>query len=135
VAPALEDRVLAVAAKLREGGTAVLLVKQWIEKALRLADRVYALARGKLVLETATSEPNLPQRLEHAYFGTDVPAGVYARVINGTKATSKNKRTGSELRHPRESGDPGGLGPRFRGDDVECCLNAKWFNCFWASPN
>ena len=28
-------------------------------------------------------------------------------------------------RHPRESGDPGGLGPRFRGDDVECCLNAK----------
>ena len=81
MAPALVDRVLAVAAKLREGGTAVLLVKQWIEKALRLADRVYALARGKLVLETATSEPNLPQRLEHAYFGTDVPAGVSERQV------------------------------------------------------
>jgi hypothetical protein len=53
---------------------------------------------------------------------------------HGCKATSKNKRTGSELRHPRESGDPGGLGPRFRGDDVECCLNPKWFNYFWASP-
>ena len=41
------------------------------------------------------------------------------------KATSKNKRTGSELRHPRESGDLSHMGPRFRGDDVECCLNAK----------
>jgi hypothetical protein len=26
------------------------------------------------------------------------------------------------------------LGPRFRGDDVECWLNPKWFNYFWASP-
>ena len=78
LSPVLVDRVLAVAAKLREGGTAVLLVEQLIEKALRLADRVYALARGKMVLEAATSEPNLPQRLEHAYFGKDVPSGVYA---------------------------------------------------------
>jgi branched-chain amino acid transport system ATP-binding protein len=76
--PALVDRVLAVAAKLRDGGTAVLLVEQLIEKALRLADRVYAPARGKLVLAAATSQPDLPQRLEHAYFGKDVPAGVYA---------------------------------------------------------
>ena len=51
------------------------------------------------------------------------------------KPTPKNKRTGSELRHLRESGDPRGLGPRFRGDDVECCLNAKRFDYFWASPN
>ena len=78
LSPVLVDRVLSVAAKLREGGTAVLLVEQLIEKALRLADRVYALARGKMVLEAATSEPNLPQRLEQAYFGKDVPSGVYA---------------------------------------------------------
>ena len=56
----------------------MLLVEQLIEKALRLADRVYALARGRVVLEAATTEPDLPQRLEHAYFGQDVPAGVYA---------------------------------------------------------
>ncbi len=78
LSPVLVDRVLAVAAKLREGGTAVLLVEQLIEKALRLADRVYALARRKVVLEAATSEPELPQRLEQAYFGKDVPVGVYA---------------------------------------------------------
>jgi hypothetical protein len=40
-------------------------------------------------------------------------------------AAPKNKRTSSKLHHPRESGDPGGLGPRFRWDDVECCLNAN----------
>ena len=78
LSPVLVDRVLAVAAKLREGGTAILLVEQLIEKALRLADRVLALARGRVVLEAATSEPELPQRLEHAYFGQDVPPGVYA---------------------------------------------------------
>ncbi len=78
LSPVLVDRVLAVAAKLRDDGTAVLLVEQLIEKALRLADRVYALARGRVVLEAATSEPDLPLRLEQAYFGQEVPAGVYA---------------------------------------------------------
>lgn len=78
LSPVLVDRVLAVASKLRDAGTAVLLVEQLIEKALRLADRVFALSRGKVVLEAATSEPDLPLRLEQAYFGQEVPPGVYA---------------------------------------------------------
>jgi branched-chain amino acid transport system ATP-binding protein len=72
LSPVLVDRVLAVAARLREDGIAVLLVEQLIDKALALADRVYALARGQIVLEAATTEPDLPSRLEHAYFGQDV---------------------------------------------------------------
>jgi branched-chain amino acid transport system ATP-binding protein len=47
-----------------------LLVEQLIEKALALADRVYALARGSIVLEARTSEADLPHRLEHAYMAT-----------------------------------------------------------------
>ena len=39
-----------------------------------VADRVYALARGSIVLEASTSEDDLPNRLEHAYFGQDVSA-------------------------------------------------------------
>jgi len=78
LSPVLVDRVLAVAARLREQGTAVLLVEQLIEKALRLADRVVALSRGRVVMAAATSEQDLPRRLEQAYFGTQVPAGVYA---------------------------------------------------------
>jgi len=71
LSPLLVDRVFAVLRQLRENGTAVLLVEQLIEKALALADRVYALARGAIVLQAATRELDLPRRLEHAYFGPD----------------------------------------------------------------
>ena len=76
LSPVLVDRVLAVVAQLREAGTAVLLVEQLIEKALAAADRVYALAQGNIVLEAPTSEADLPQRLEHAYFGHESHASV-----------------------------------------------------------
>ncbi len=76
LSPVLVDRVLATMETLRNNGTAVLLVEQLIEKALALADRVYALARGSIVLEAKTSEANLPTRLEHAYFGQDVSASL-----------------------------------------------------------
>ena len=56
LSPVLVDRVLAVAATLRQNGTAVLLVEQLVEKALRLADRVYAMAQGRVVMEAATTE-------------------------------------------------------------------------------
>jgi branched-chain amino acid transport system ATP-binding protein len=68
LSPVLVDRVFVVVRRLRETGTAVLLVEQLIEKALALADRVYALARGSIVLEANTSEADLPHRLEQAYF-------------------------------------------------------------------
>jgi branched-chain amino acid transport system ATP-binding protein len=49
----------------------VLLVEQLIEKSLAVADRVYALAQGRVVLQASTDEPDLPHRLERAYFGED----------------------------------------------------------------
>lgn len=70
LSPVLVDRVLVVVRRLREAGTAVLLVEQLIEKALALADRVYALAQGAIVLEAGTGEADLPLRLEHAYLAT-----------------------------------------------------------------
>lgn len=70
LSPVLVDRVLLVVRRLREAGTAVLLVEQLIEKALALADRVYALARGSIVLEAGTGEADLPQRLENAYLAS-----------------------------------------------------------------
>ena len=69
LSPVLVDRVLGVLAELRRGGTAVLLVEQLIDKAVALADRVCAMARGRVVLEAAASEPGLHARLEHAYMG------------------------------------------------------------------
>ena len=77
LSPLLVDRVLSVAARLRETGASVLLVEQLVEKALALANRVYALARGRIVLAAPTSEPDLPLRLERAYFGHDVAPALH----------------------------------------------------------
>lgn len=76
LSPVLVDRVLNVVTQLRKAGTAVLLVEQLVEKALAAADRVYALSQGHIVLQAATSEANLPQRLERAYFGHEEKAAV-----------------------------------------------------------
>lgn len=74
LSPVLVDRVFSVLSELRAGGTAVLLVEQLVEKALAVADRAYALAQGRIVLEAPASEPGLAGRLEHAYLGTGVLA-------------------------------------------------------------
>jgi branched-chain amino acid transport system ATP-binding protein len=71
LSPVLVDRVLAVITRLRDEGTAVLLVEQLVDKATAVADRVYALAQGRIVLEAASDTPDLPRRLERAYFGQD----------------------------------------------------------------
>ena len=77
LSPVLVDRVLAVVSELRATGTAVLLVEQLIEKALAVADRVVALAQGRVVLEAGTDEAHLPHRLERAYFGGKVSSALH----------------------------------------------------------
>jgi branched-chain amino acid transport system ATP-binding protein len=72
LSPVLVDRVLTVVERLRDSGTAVLLVEQLIEKALRVASRVVALAQGHVVLHASTRETDLAQRLERAYLGKDL---------------------------------------------------------------
>lgn len=74
LSPVLVDRVFSVLAQLRNNGTAVLLVEQMIEKALAVADRLYALSQGRIVMAADASEDDLPARLERAYFGQDVDA-------------------------------------------------------------
>jgi branched-chain amino acid transport system ATP-binding protein len=78
LSPVLVDRVLNVVRELRARGTAVLLVEQLIEKALAAADRVYALAQGRIVLQAQAQEADLPHRLERAYFGADAKAPLEA---------------------------------------------------------
>ncbi|CAM3863373.1 ABC transporter ATP-binding protein [Bordetella bronchialis] len=69
LSPVLVDRVLTVAGQLRQQGTAIVLVEQLVEKALALADRVYAVAQGRIAMQAGTREPDLAARLERAYFG------------------------------------------------------------------
>jgi len=77
LSPVLVDRVLDVVTRLGRTGTSVLLVEQLVEKSLAVADRVYALAQGRIVLADRTDRPDLPHRLEHAYFGQDVPSPIH----------------------------------------------------------
>lgn len=70
LAPVLIDRVLEVVESLRAKGAAILLVEQAVEKALRVADRVYVMVHGKLVLNTDAALARAPGVLEAAYLGT-----------------------------------------------------------------
>ena len=75
LSPVLVDRVLAAVARLREAGTAVLLVEQLIEKALAAGRPGLCRWRAaRSCWKPATDEADLPNRLEHAYFGQDVSA-------------------------------------------------------------
>ncbi len=66
LSPVLVDRD--VIRRLGQAGTAVLLVEQLVEKALAATDRVYALAKGRIVLEASTTQPDIAAELEKAYF-------------------------------------------------------------------
>ncbi len=69
LSPVLVDRVLSVLDRLRQAGTAVLLVEQLTVKAAALADRVCGLARGRIVLDAPGNTPDIHERLERAYMG------------------------------------------------------------------
>lgn len=69
LSPVLVDRVLAVLDRLRQGGTAVLLVEQLTVKAAALADRVCGMARGRIVLDVSADTPDVHAQLERAYMG------------------------------------------------------------------
>ncbi len=70
LAPVLIDRVLEVVKGLRAKGAAILLIEQAVEKALSVADRVYVMVHGKLVLDTDARSASAPGVLEAAYLGS-----------------------------------------------------------------
>ncbi len=53
LAPMIVAEIFAVLRELRESGAIVLLVEQNVHEALSLADRFYAVERGRIVLEGA----------------------------------------------------------------------------------
>jgi branched-chain amino acid transport system ATP-binding protein len=70
LSPVLVDRVLSVINVLKESGTSVLLVEQLVEKAITVSDRVLAMSRGKIVLDSTGKLDDLSDRIRDAYFGT-----------------------------------------------------------------
>ncbi len=69
LAPVLVDEVLAVIAKMRDAGTAVLLVEQMVERALEVADRGYVLQNGRIIGEGTPAELARGDLIRRAYVG------------------------------------------------------------------
>jgi branched-chain amino acid transport system ATP-binding protein len=65
-------------------------VEQLIEKSLAVADRVYALARGTVLLEAPADQPGLAQYLERVYFGEQglhgAAAAPHSSALTGSQA-------------------------------------------------
>jgi len=76
LAPIIVNRLFRALRDTADGGSAVLVVEQYTQRALEIADRVYVLNRGRLVLEGAASELRSdPDRLRESYLLAS-PAGL-----------------------------------------------------------
>jgi branched-chain amino acid transport system ATP-binding protein len=56
LAPLVVDRIFQFLAAIAEGGTALLVVEQYVHRALALADKIYILNRGRVVFEGTPSQ-------------------------------------------------------------------------------
>ncbi len=68
--PKVVETLFDVVKRLREAGTAVLLVEQNVKVALAVATDAYVMERGRIVLHGAAAELAEDERIAHFYFGT-----------------------------------------------------------------
>jgi branched-chain amino acid transport system ATP-binding protein len=69
LAPLIVQRIFAIIAEIRAGGTTILLVEQNAAQALRLADRGYVLETGNVVMAGPAAELLTDERVRAAYLG------------------------------------------------------------------
>jgi branched-chain amino acid transport system ATP-binding protein len=69
LAPNLVETILDRLAQIRDDGTAVLLVEQDVDAALRVADRGYVLENGRIVASGPSDELLSDERVREAYLG------------------------------------------------------------------
>jgi branched-chain amino acid transport system ATP-binding protein len=63
------DELLAIARRIADAGTTVLLVEQNVKKALAVADRAHVLERGALVASGPAAQIAQSDIVRHAYLG------------------------------------------------------------------
>ena len=69
LAPNLVETILDRLAEIRDAGTALLLVEQDVDAALRVADRGYVLENGRIVASGASDDLLSDERVREAYLG------------------------------------------------------------------
>ncbi len=75
LAPLVVREILRILVELKRNGTTILLVEQNARAALRVADRVCVMERGRIVLQGTADELLRDVRVQHAYLGRGYHAG------------------------------------------------------------
>ncbi|MEM9499200.1 MAG: ABC transporter ATP-binding protein [Pseudomonadota bacterium] len=70
LAPKVVREIYAAIPLIRARGTALVVIEQDIQQALKVADRVYCFQEGRVTMTGAPAELSLAQ-IKHAYFGTE----------------------------------------------------------------
>ncbi|GAP36282.1 putative VANILLIN dehydrogenase oxidoreductase protein [Piscinibacter sakaiensis] len=113
LAPRMVDELLAIARRIADGGTTVLMVEQNVRKALAVADRGYVLERGRLVASGPASLLARSTVIRQAYLGQGAaapatasslsskenPVSDLSMLINGLAVTAEKGAT-FERRNP-----------------------------------
>ncbi len=69
LAPVIVDEIFRKIAELKKTGQSILLVEQNVKKALEVADRIYVLETGRVVLEASPEEALRNPLVRKAYLG------------------------------------------------------------------
>jgi len=91
LAPRMVDEVLAIARRIADAGTTVLMVEQNVKKALAVADRGYVLERGALVASGAARLLARSSVVREAYLG----AGATAPTTTAADAAHRRRAVAS----------------------------------------
>ena len=70
LAPKVVREIYAAIPLIRERGTALVVIEQDIQQALKVADRVYCFQEGRVTMTGVPADLSLAQ-IKHAYFGTE----------------------------------------------------------------
>lgn len=69
LAPLMIAQVGDVLRELKQQGLSMLLVEQNLRLALKLADRVYVLSKGRVVFDGSPQELAAAEQIQHRYLG------------------------------------------------------------------
>lgn len=88
LAPKMVDELLAIARRIAEAGTTVLMVEQNVKKALVVADRGYVLERGTLVASGSAKLLARSTVIREAYLGVDTSGKASASTAASISSVS-----------------------------------------------
>ena len=88
LAPKVVAEIMGALARLRAEGLTILLIEQNARAAFKVADRVYLMDRGRVLLEGTPKELLADERVQHAYLG-----GGYAAATESAPGSATEPAT------------------------------------------